>query len=61
MIPGPRALALFSSLLRHDYHVLAFVRHIGACFTHFLYCYRSREHWNEDEDGKYEKDVDVDG
>jgi hypothetical protein len=58
MIPGPQFLPLFSSLHRHDYHVLASVHHIVACFTHPLYWYRSREHQHEVEDGKYNKEVD---
>jgi hypothetical protein len=57
MIPGPRVLLLFNSPPRHDYHLLASVRHIGACFKHFLYCYRSCEHWHEVEDGKKNKDM----
>jgi hypothetical protein len=56
MMPGPRVIHLFSSLARHDYQVLASV-HLGACFTHLLHRYRNREHGQEVEDGKYNKDV----
>ena len=46
-------LVSLSALPRSNHHVLASVHHIGTCFAHFLYCYRSCEH--EAEDRKHKK------
>jgi hypothetical protein len=45
----------FSSLPRHDYHVLAHVHRIGVRFACFLNWYRSRE--DEAEDRKYKENA----